>query len=84
MKKLAIIIFALALFASCTREKKHIESAVVVDDEMVDINGKAYYKIELEGHQFYFRSWSTYTGIGSDLVHNPNCWCFEKDSITTE
>lgn len=84
MKKLAIIIFAFALFASCSNQSQHIESAVVVDNEMVDINGNTYYKIELEGHRFYFRSWETYCGVGSDLVHNPNCWCFNKDSLNAE
>lgn len=32
-----------------------------------------YKKIVLEGHDYYFRGWTTRGGHGSDLVHNPNC-----------
>ena len=49
------------------------------ETDCVKIDGQRYYKIELEGHQYYFRTFSTYSGTGSDLVHNPNCSCNKKE-----
>lgn len=82
MRKLLYILFGLVLFISCDKDEREPTEKVRTSSntESVAIDGKKYYKIELEGHQFYFRSWSTYNGNGSDLVHDPNCWCNKRNT----
>ena len=81
MKKLLCILFGLVLFISCDEREPTEKIRTSSNTESISVNGKKDYKIELEGHQFYFRSWSTYCGTGSDLVHNPNCWCNKRNTV---
>ena len=80
MKKILYIIFGLLLFVSCEEIKDPVDTIEISSEtDCVEIDGKIYYKIQLEGHQYYFRTFSTYSGTGSDLVHNPNCSCNKKE-----
>ena len=80
MKKILYIIFGLLLFVSCQEIKEPVDTIEISSEtDFVVINDIRYSKIELEGHQYYFRTFSTYCGTGSDLVHNPNCSCNKKE-----
>lgn len=88
MKKILFILFSVLFLISCEsdREPNSYSQYNVHKDECIDIINECdsyirYYKINLEGHDYYFRKWATRMGVGSDLVHNPNCKCFKKDSI---
>lgn len=82
MKKIFILLsLCIAFLASCKCEHRGDCNEVVdtKQDDMDYISIRAYmydynyYKIVLEGHDYYFRCWATRIGYGSDLVHNPNC-----------
>ena len=80
MKNILYIIFGLLLLTSCKEKKDPVYTIEISSEtDCVKIDGQRYYKIELEGHQYYFRTFSTYSGTGSDLVHNPNCSCNKKE-----
>lgn len=84
MKKIFILLaIGLLSLVSCMCPNKNDEKCNETVDigncndiEHVTINDYYHYnykKIVLEGHDYYFRSWATRGGHGSDLVHNPNC-----------
>jgi len=81
MKKLILLFISIFLFISCTINSVHkpkVENPEVkITDNVISIkSGSRYYdyeKIKIDNHDFYFRTWSTKYGCGSDLVHNPNC-----------
>jgi hypothetical protein len=76
MKNLFYILFGFLLFVGCNNEKDpEAKIEITTETNCVEINGRRFYKIELEGHQYYYRTYSTYGGRGTDLVHNPNCQC---------
>jgi uncharacterized protein YxeA len=79
MKKILYIIFGMLLFSSCNIKDPVYTIKISSETDYVKIDGQRYYKIELEGHQYYFRKFSTYSETGSDLVHNPNCSCNKKE-----
>lgn len=67
---------------SCTcgnDEKNCTETIDISDNNDVEylvikgIHNYKYKKLVIDDHDYYFRSWATRGGYGSDLVHNPNC-----------
>ena len=77
MKKLLLVIPCF-LILGCENEDT-IVYRTRTSNEKVVINNNSYRKVEVEGHDFYFRTWGTERGTGSDLVHNPNCKKCSKD-----
>lgn len=73
--KILFILFVCCIFISC---EEHTEKPKVsTTEETIFIKngytGYEYKKIIIEDHEYYFRSWPTRNGAGSNLVHNPNC-----------
>ena len=88
MKRLFIflIVFISCILISCEEPNYQNVRTINIDNKEYivigdDDFGYKYQKIKVENHDFYFRRWKTRNGEGSDLVHNPNCWCNKKDSI---
>ena len=84
MKKIFFIITSILLLSitSCTcgnYEKNCTETIDISDNNDIEYLVIKYYhdykykKLVIDGHDYYFRSWQTRGGHGSDLVHNPNC-----------
>ncbi len=81
MKKLILLFISIFWFTSCTIKAVHEPEVknpeVKTSDNVISIkSGSIYYdyeKIKIDNHDFYFRTWSTKYGYGSDLVHNPSC-----------
>jgi hypothetical protein len=70
-----LILFVCCIFISCEEytEKPEVltaEESIVIKNGCTDYK---YKKIIIEDHDYYFRSWPTRNGSGSNLVHNPNC-----------
>lgn len=86
MKKLIYLIIVVFSFISCNENEYTIQPEVSTSEENIVIkdgwNGFKYKKTIVENHEYYFRTWATRGGYGSDLVHNPNCsFCNKKDSL---
>ena len=84
MKKIFILLSLciITFLTSCVREQEGncnetIDVYNTGEVEYVKIKGAFcdynYKKIVVEGHDYYFREWTTKNDYGSDLVHNPNC-----------
>lgn len=73
MKKLLLFI-GILIFTSCGyRAPSSVNTVKYERVEFIKIGTVEYEKIVIEGHDFLFRDYSTYTGTGSDLEHSPIC-----------
>ena len=80
VKNLLILFVCCIIFISCEEGNTYTSSPVVSptsSSEKIIIkagfNNYVYTKIVIENHEYYFRTWATRGGYGSNLVHNPNC-----------
>lgn len=80
MKKfLSILLFSgVFCLGSCDYSSSVSSSVDVVVSDSTVVLTQGFYSVEydkvvVEGHDYYFRLWTTKSGKGSDLVHRPNC-----------
>jgi len=74
MKKLLLFVIGILVFTSCDEHTpSNVNNVKHKGVEYITIRDVEYEKIVIEGHDFLFRSYSTYTGTGSDLEHSPIC-----------
>jgi len=71
-----LILFVCCIFISC--QEKYIETPEISTTEETIVIKEGYEnfkykKVIIEDHEYYFRIWTTRNGMGSNLVHNPNC-----------
>lgn len=71
--------------SNCSNEYKD-EPTIETSNECITIkdgwNTYNYKKVMIENHEYYFRTWKTKIGFGSDLVHNLNCsTCNNEENI---
>lgn len=76
-----LILFVCCIFISC--QEKYIKNPEVSTTEETIVIKEGYgdykyKKIIIEDHEYYFRTWPTRNGKGSNLVHNPNCSICKK------
>ena len=75
MKKLLLFIIGTLILTSCDNSNvpSKVSNVKYGRVEYITIRDVEYEKIVIEGHDFLFRRWHTYSGVGSDLEHSPIC-----------
>ena len=71
MKKLFIIIFSLIAFCACTGRESVINKTPY--DEVNEFTYKE--------HQYIIFDFDNTHTWGKTIVHDPDCWCWETDTI---
>ena len=72
MKKIITIVGSMAMclmICSCCSKKTDAVKCTNEDGEFFSVNGCNYYKIKLGEHDVYQYTYSTYYGVGSDIIH---------------
>lgn len=71
MKKILITLFATILLVSCIERENTtaVEHTTQKGTYYININGCKYYKVNLNGHDVYQYTYSTFYGKGSDIIH---------------
>ena len=69
MKKILFLLFSVVLLASCHERRETVIEHVKSTSAYLNINNCKYYKVNLNGHDIYQYTFSTYYGRGSDILH---------------
>lgn len=74
MKKLFIIIFSLIVFCSCTGNNSVKNKTPYNKIDKVE-------EFTYKGHQYIVFDFSELHTYGKTVVHDPDCWCWDVDTI---
>ena len=77
LKNLLSILFVLITLSSCIYDNNN-ETDI---PEYIKVKSHKYEKIKIEGHDYFYRSWRTRGGCGTDIEHNPECDKCKNDQI---